>query len=570
MRSLIVAALWLTGLCCAGLGLGWTDPFHLVCLLGLLTLPGLLALWAWRRSDVEESLDTDEEGVPLARTLLIQMVLLGFCIGYVQLGMSLIHAAGFGSNVSDQDRSAFEATLAIQEEAGNFVRAAEMISERLDQPISANWMQFLVQRQYQIALKAGKSCKNLESRLLHYTAALEFADRNRLDGSVAKAGLEECQREEQFLARLNEFRSKRDWQSRATLLEGSLLEVSGFGLRYPVCEWLRDTYLDWANDCNDIPSKREKLFRAAKISTTANLDASRVLLELERLDRAEGDKVRPRDLVHGSKGGILNVICDFSPAVVIADFWLDWPTDAPVEGLVAKDVRLFWGGNAVSKFELRELRGKAAPLHVSIVVDVSGSMKPALGNAQKGAKELLGGLSMLRHFHPEIAVEVLCFNDRVARRCEWTRDLEKAQFSLDGLHADGGTALLKAIEIALHDLKEKPGKRHLLVFTDGKDTEEGPGIVELIGRAKAANTTVSSIGLRTDDLDAKTLKSLALETGGHYWEAAAPSDLVASFQRAALGFRPHFYRLVFSPPETSLGPLEIRVGGENSLLLTGK
>lgn len=570
MRSLIVAALWLTGLCCAGLGLGWTDPFHLACLAALLTLPGLLALWAWRRGDTEEPLDAEEDGVPLARTLLIQILLLGFCIGYVQLGMSLIHAAGFGSNVTDQDRTAFETALAIQEEAGNFVRAAEMISERLGQPISTSWMQLLVQRQYQIALKAGKSSKSLESRRSHYTAALEIADRNRLDGSVAKAGLEECQREEQFLARLEEFRSKKDWQSRATLLEGSLLEAGGLGLRYPVCEWLRDTYLDWANDCKDAASKREKLLRAAKISATANLDASRGLLELERLDRAESEKSRPRDLVHGSKGGILNVICDYSPAVVIADFWLDWPNDAPVEGLTAKDVRLFWAGNPVSKFELRELRGKAAPLHVSIVVDASGSMKPALGNAQKGAKELIGGLSVLRHFHPEIAVEVLCFNDRVVRRCGWTKDLERAQLSLDGLHADGGTALLKAVELALFDLKEKPGKRHLLVFTDGKDTEGGPGLVELIGRAKGANTTVSSIGLRTDDLDSKTLKSLALETGGHYWEAAASNDLVASFQRAALGFRPHFYRLVFYPPETTLGPLEIRVGGENSLLLTGK
>lgn len=570
MRRLIGATLWVTGLGAASLGLGWTDPFHLTCLLGMLILPALLALWFWHHRGEEELDDDETDSVPLARTLLSQVILIALCVGYAQLGMTLIHAAGYGINVTDRDREAFEMNLAALEEAGNYEKAATLIRERVEKPVTVSWKQLLVQRQYQNLLKVGKESSSVESRKQRFSEAIQIAQMNGLDESIAASLLEECVREEQFITRLAEFQSKRDWTSRATLLEANLLEPGSFRTRFPLSEWLRDTFLDWANDQSDAASKRNKLVKALEVAEKGRLDASRVLLELERLDRTEGDKARPRDLVHGSKGGILNVICDFSPAVVIADFWLDWPNDAPVEGLTAKDVRLFWAGNPVSKFELRELRGKAVPLHVSIVVDVSGSMKPALGNAQKGAKELIGGLSVLRHFHPEIAVEVLCFNDRVVRRCGWTKDLEKAQLSLDGLHADGGTALLKAVELALFDLNEKPGKRHLLVFTDGKDTEGGPGLVELIGRAKGANTTVSSIGLRTDDLDSKTLKSLALETGGHYWEAAASNDLVASFQRAALGFRPHFYRLVFSPPETSLGPLEIRVGGENSLLLTGK
>lgn len=570
MRRLIVAVLWLTSLAGTTLALGWADHFHLSCLAVMLVLPLLLAIWQWRKgAESGDDYCEADESPPLARTLIIHGALVGLCLGYLTIGMSLLHRAGFGSDVNDHDRGMFESQLEALEGSGSHERAGAMIRVRLEQPISSSWKTTLLQRQYHDALQAGKALSAVSERRVRFEVALEIAKSNGLDDTVATTLLEECKREEQFLARLEEFRSRREWQARATLLEGSLMEPDGVSGRYPLAEWLRDTHLDWAEDEPTVQVKRTRLLRSLEVATKAKIDTSRVVLELERLNWSERDKSRPRDLAHGSKGGVLNVIHEFSPAVAIADFWVDWPNDAPVEGLAPKDLRVFCGGEAVTAFDLRELRGKSTSLFVSVLIDVSGSMKPAIFDAETGSKELLRSLTALRGHHSELRVEVLCFNDKVYRLCEWTDDLDKAVRSLHGLKADGGTALFQAVDIAVSNLKQKAGKRHLLVFTDGKDSERGPSVSDLVLRAKAEKIAVSSIGLRTDDLDSKTLKLLAMETGGHYWEAASAGDLIASFRRAAVGFRPHFYRLTFSPNAESKGLLEIRVGGENSVLISG-
>ena len=182
--------------------------------------------------------------------------------------------------------------------------------------------------------------------------------------------------------------------------------------------------------------------------------------------------------------------------------------------------------------------------------------------------QLVGG-KPLSEFHGQMWVKILTFHSQVVIRSQWTKDMHAASETLKGLKADGGTALFKTVMHSVQEFKACTGHKHLLLFTDGKDTDGGSDAGSLVAICKQEGIVISAIGLRSDDLDVATLRRLSSDTGGSYAEADGPQQLLEQLRQAGTRVRPHFYRLVVQSKSAKRGNLEIRVGGDNSLLLKG-
>jgi uncharacterized protein YegL len=314
---------------------------------------------------------------------------------------------------------------------------------------------------------------------------------------------------------------------------------------------------------------------ALGVARAGGLDPQPAAQQLDRTRAALADlrarierDTRPADLPRGSTLRILRVGTDrFPPALDLA-VAVDDGRGRAVTGLTAKDFRITCAGLALTNLILAPVQDQPPPLEVVVAMDCSASVAgPALASSIAGAQSMIGSLESERPVH----VKVLAFRDTVEVRCDWTTDLDKAARSVAGLAADGRTALYAAVQLAANDLEPRPGDRRLVVFTDGKDTQAGPGdhLPASIARLRRAGVTVAAIGLQTRDLDRPTVERLAANTGGTYHHAAAPAEIAARFLEARRQLRREYYRFVLTPALVRGTPnfdLRVEAGGTNPIL----
>ncbi len=103
--------------------------------------------------------------------------------------------------------------------------------------------------------------------------------------------------------------------------------------------------------------------------------------------------------------------------------------------------------------------------------------------------------------------------------------------------ANGGTALYDALSDSLARLKTAPGRRAIVVLTDGRD-ENNPGTApgsthtldQVLASVKDVGATVFAIGLGTK-VDETTLDTLASASGGEAYFPTDVSSLDAQYHR---------------------------------------
>ncbi len=106
------------------------------------------------------------------------------------------------------------------------------------------------------------------------------------------------------------------------------------------------------------------------------------------------------------------------------------------------------------------------PLTVGMVIDSSASMFVKLPDVQFAASEFLRGLATRKD-----RAFVVGFGDEPQLTRSTTSDLPDIIRSLDRLQPDGQTAIWKAIVYSLVQLQGVPGKKALIVYTDGADED---------------------------------------------------------------------------------------------------
>ena len=106
-----------------------------------------------------------------------------------------------------------------------------------------------------------------------------------------------------------------------------------------------------------------------------------------------------------------------------------------------------------------------SPFSVVLLIDVSGSTQYRLEDIQDSAIKFVDKLK------PEDSVMVMSFDDRIKVECKATTDRNVIYKAIRHTHGGGGTRLYDAVEdILKKQLKTIPGRKAVVLFTDGVDT----------------------------------------------------------------------------------------------------
>jgi Ca-activated chloride channel family protein len=190
------------------------------------------------------------------------------------------------------------------------------------------------------------------------------------------------------------------------------------------------------------------------------------------------------------------------------------------------------------------------PITVVVMLDTSASMTGNLRLLEQAAEQFL--LRLL----PKDKGMVGAFNDKIEFfPATFTGDRDRLIRSLKELEFGNPTRLYYAIAASMDRLNKIEGRRVVLVFTDGEDTDSRSDAGEVLEQARRSETMIYAVGLRSDYFNGARqvrtkpdsgLKRLAEETGGGYFELDKTSDLAPTFTRVAqelhsqyvLGFTP--------------------------------
>jgi VWFA-related protein len=235
----------------------------------------------------------------------------------------------------------------------------------------------------------------------------------------------------------------------------------------------------------------------------------------------------------------------------------------PVRGLAAKDVELLEDGvrQEVSYFREASSQGEAAervPLSVVLVLDTSGSMRESLRFLQEAV------LSFVYKLEEVDTALVASFNESVKGSAEFTGDIDRLERFVDGLQAWGGTSLYDAIHYSLDRIRDQPGRKAVIVFSDGADTTSTIEDKAVVDYARAVEATVYCIGFRGSGPGGSPrgfLRRVATETGGQFFSPDNVGELIKVFNAISEELKNH-YLLAYTPTRAADGTwrkIELRV-----------
>ena len=177
------------------------------------------------------------------------------------------------------------------------------------------------------------------------------------------------------------------------------------------------------------------------------------------------------------------------------------------------------------------------PINVVVMLDTSGSMTLSIELLKQAAEQF-----MIRLL-PEDKARVGAFNDKIQINARWTNDRDQLITDVKDLDYGNGTRLWDAVGTALDELKGIDGRRVILVFTDGDDTESKTmNLGRVIDRARTDEVMIYAIGLESRYFNGQTqvrtkpdsgLRKVADETGGGYFELTKASELASTFTKVA-------------------------------------
>jgi Ca-activated chloride channel homolog len=220
----------------------------------------------------------------------------------------------------------------------------------------------------------------------------------------------------------------------------------------------------------------------------------------------------------------------------------------PVDGLLREQFEIRDDGatQPIQVFESTE-----QPLSCALLLDTTGSMTEALPALRNAAREFI---SQLR---PKDRVAVYGFSDHVDELAEFSDDKTAARRALARLHAAGTTALFDSISQLALSLEHHPGKKVIVVLTDGGDNASVLNRQSASFRARKAGVPVFAVAqgdALKDSAAANLLRDLSQATGGHMYKAERAKDIDRVFDSIAQDLQSG-YLLAFHPPTEPKPPL---------------
>lgn len=133
--------------------------------------------------------------------------------------------------------------------------------------------------------------------------------------------------------------------------------------------------------------------------------------------------------------------------------------------------------------------GENIPLEIVVAVDVSQSMTESMPTLKAAVR------TFLRSLRPADQVTLIAFNDNIFTLARRSTDPEARVRAVDRLAPWGGTALFDAMLTALNTVGKQPGRRSVVVFSDGEDQNSVATLKRVETRLETSDATIYTIGL---------------------------------------------------------------------------
>lgn len=201
------------------------------------------------------------------------------------------------------------------------------------------------------------------------------------------------------------------------------------------------------------------------------------------------------------------------------------------------------------------------PLEMVAAIDVSSSMEDALPHVKEAAKRFLAGL------RPSDQVTVLSFNENIFKLAERATDQAERARAIDKMFPWGGTSLHDVIIEAANLLGRQPGRRSIVLFSDGDDQSSIAPLDAAIARIEESDATIYAIGqgraTRSGELQA-LMRKLAARSGGRAFFTDRDDELDTIFTEILEDLR-NQYLLAYPAPsyarDGQLHTITVRVNG---------
>ncbi len=179
------------------------------------------------------------------------------------------------------------------------------------------------------------------------------------------------------------------------------------------------------------------------------------------------------------------------------------PEGAPIGGLTQNDFALAEDGvpQKISYFE----RDTSMPLSIVLAIDTSGSVRKDLDIETHAARDFIHAL-----LRPLDRLDLIDFNSDVDEVVPFTNDVHQIDSGLNHLSTGPATALYDAIWLAAQRLAPRPGRKVLVVISDGGNTVHGVDYPEALEQAIRGEVMIYSI------IDLPVIADAGRDTGGEH------------------------------------------------------
>lgn len=229
------------------------------------------------------------------------------------------------------------------------------------------------------------------------------------------------------------------------------------------------------------------------------------------------------------------------------------------KGLTRNDVTVLEDGKKqeISAFEFSE----SLPISLGIVIDGSGSMKDAMKIVHEAAGEFVS--NMIGEKDQGFVVE---FREAPTLLTPMTKSRTDLMRAVRETRADGATALYDSIVLALYQFRAVPGRKALVILSDGKDNHSWTEWDTLRRYTRTAGVPIFVIGLDLSIFDVglkSKLKDLAADTGAETFFVGSAKELPDVYRRIETDLRSQYfisYLTDSKKPEDQYRTVELKLG----------
>ena len=174
------------------------------------------------------------------------------------------------------------------------------------------------------------------------------------------------------------------------------------------------------------------------------------------------------------------------------------------------------------------------PLTLAILIDISPSVAPVFeeekSTGSKFIKSVLGSRDLAL---------VIAFNSGVTLLQDFTEDVPTLQAAITELRLSGtGTSLFDAVYLAAEDkLSREVGRKAIVLISDGEDTTSTYTSGKALIAAHRNNVVIYAI---SNAGGSGTLKKMAEETGGAFFQVRRDGDFAKAFDQIAHELRTQY------------------------------